>query len=250
MTAISEHRDGGLGVAATGGRVRRRFRPRWTAGHVVPVVMALLAAIFVLVGLRDRSATVLVPVASQPIPSGAQVTNADTHLTRVHRSESALLAGLMPASDLGMGWVTTARVAAGEPITLGMVSHGPAGGSGLGAMSLPVPLDRADGGAIQAGDRVDVISVLSGAASYVAQGLNVLAVSPSQTTGLLAGPSGDYWLTVAVDRATALRLAAALGAAGSSGGGADLEVVRSTSEPTPTSQSSSAQSSSSGGVGS
>lgn len=238
MTTVSEQRGTGSAGAARVGRVRRRLRHRWTAGHVVPVVLAVLAAVFVLVGLRDRAATVLVPVASETIPAGALVTSTNTHLVTVHRSESALIAGLMPSADVGTGWVTTARVPAGEPIALGDVSHSSGVATGVGSMSIPVPLNQADGGAIQVGDQVDVISVSSGTATYEAQGLNVLAVSTGQASGLLSGANNNYWITVAVDRVTALRLAAALGTSSSSGGGTALEVVRSSGEPPPAASSS------------
>lgn len=246
MTTVSEQRGTGSAGAARVGRVRRRLRHRWTAGHVVPVVLAVLAAVFALVGLRDRAATVLVPVASQPIPAGSPVTGANTHLVKVHRSDSALVADLMPSADVGTGWITTARISAGEPIALGDVSHGSGAAPGVGSMSLPVPLDRADGGAIQVGDHVDVIAVSSGTATYEAQGLNVLAVSTGQASGLLSGANNNYWITVAVDRVTALRLAAALGTSSSSGGGTALEVVRSSDEPPPAANSSNQSAPSSG----
>ena len=105
-------------------------------------------------------------------------------------------------------------------------------------MSIPVPVERADGGGIGAGDRVDVLAGDgNGGASYVAQGLMVVAVSPTRTSGVLAGASSDFWVTVAVDRATALRLTAALGASGAAPG-TSLEVVRSTGETAPAPQTS------------
>ena len=84
------------------------------------------------------------------------------------------------------------------------------------------------------GDQVDVIAGTPTGASYIAQGLTVLATSTPATTGVLAGTNTDYSITVAVDQPTALRLAAAL-AASSTSSGNTLEVIRSTGE-TPTSQ--------------
>lgn len=228
MTAVSE--AGSTSVPERRAlRGRRRLGSRWTVGHLAPVVLAVLAAVFVLAVLRERGATVLVPVASAPIPAGAAVNGSDTRLVQVHRSDAALVSGLLPRADLGAGWAAAARIAAGEPISRGAVTHETAGASGMGSMSIPVPMDRADGGAIVAGDRVDVIVSSGAGASYVAEGLTVIGVSPTETSGVLTGTTTDFYITVAVDRPTALRLAAALGASGSMGA-SGLEVVRSTGE--------------------
>ena len=219
-------------------RSRRRLGERWTLGHVAPVVLAVLAGVFVLTGLRDRSATVLVPVASEVIPAGSAVDGADIRLVRVHRSDSVVVAALLPASAVGSGWVAATRIDAGEPISRSVVSHSTVAGSGLGSMSIPVPVNQADGGAIVAGDLVDVIAPTGGGgAMYVAVGLRVLSVAPTSSSGVLAGTTSSYYIVVAVNRVTALRVTAALGAssstAGTSGG---VEVVRSTGETAPPAQ--------------
>lgn len=229
MTAVSEAGSTSATPERRALRGGRRLGSRWTVGHVAPVVLAVLAAVFVLAALRDRAAMVLVPVASAPIPAGAAVNAFDTRLVQVHRSDAALVSGLLPRGDLSAGWVAASRIDAGEPISRGALTHETAGASGLGSMSIPVPVDRADGGAIVAGDRVDVIVTSGSGASYVAQGLMVVGVAPSKTSGVLAGATSDFYITVAVDRPTALRLTAALGTTGSAGG---LEVVRSTGETT------------------
>ncbi len=59
----------------------------------------------------------------------------------------------------------------------------------------------------------------SGGAYYVAQGLRVLDVAPPSTTsGVLGGGSGSYFVVVAVNKQTALRIAAALEAQGGARG--------------------------------
>lgn len=230
MTVASE--PGSTSATATGRTLRgsRRLGSRWTVGHVAPVVLAVLAAVFVLGALRDRGAMVLVPVASAPIPAGGAVNGSDTRLVKVHRSDVGVVSGLLPGAELTAGWAVLSRIDAGEPITRGAVTHGSTAGSGLGSMSIPVPVDRADGGAIVAGDRVDVIVSSGSGALYVAQGLWVVGVSSTKTAGVLAGATGDFYITVAVDRPTALRLTAALGTSGSTGATGGLEVVRSTGE--------------------
>ena len=51
-------------------------------GHVAPAVLALFAGVFVLVALRDRSATMQVPVASVQILPGMAVNAGDTRLVK------------------------------------------------------------------------------------------------------------------------------------------------------------------------
>ena len=84
-------------------RRRRRWGERVTLGHVAPLVLAVLAAVFVLTAVRDRSATVEVPVASSPIPAGAAVNAGDTRLVKIHRADGGLRSGLLAAGDLGGG---------------------------------------------------------------------------------------------------------------------------------------------------
>jgi hypothetical protein len=230
MTVESPSRNG----AATGPGVRRRRRlgERSTLGHVAPVVLAVLAGVFVVAALGDRSAMVSMPVAARVIPAGTPVNSSDTRLVRVRQSDRALLAGMVPAAELRSGWVAAVRIGVGDPITASVVTTGPAAGSGLGSMSIPVPVDQADGGAIQVGDRVDVIApTLGGGASYVATGLRVTAVASTTTSGVLGATSASYYVVVAVNHPVALRVTAALDATGTSGSaGGGVEVVRSTGE--------------------
>ncbi|HVM00837.1 MAG TPA: hypothetical protein VM324_16225 [Egibacteraceae bacterium] len=76
-------------------------------------------------------------------------------------------------------------------------------------MSLPIDRERAAGGDLARGDRVDVVAVVEGRALYVAADLEVLAVASSRGDGALAAP-GRFFVTVAVDEPTALALARAL----------------------------------------
>jgi hypothetical protein len=220
--------DGGLLAKA---RRRRSLTGRFTWGHVLPVVLAVLAAVFAAVALGDRSSTTRVPVANGPIAAGAPVDGGDTHLVTVHAGDTSLRAGLLPAASLGEGWVAAVAINAGDPITRSEVAHAAAGGGGLGAMSIPVPVSHADGGAIVAGDQVDVIGGSAAAGpEYIAKGLKVLGVANTRVGGVLAGTTGDYYVVVAVDRATALRLSAALAASGGSSATAGIQVIRTTGE--------------------
>jgi Flp pilus assembly protein CpaB len=213
-------------------RPKARSPARLTAGSVVPVLLAVLAAAFTYEALQDRSATTSIVVAASSVPAGAPVNSKDTRAVRVHSSDAALTQGLLSPAQLGKGWVAAVALGAGQPVTMSEVEK-PSLVSTLGQMSIAVPEVQAAGGRIAAGDLVDVIATNgSGGAYYVAQGLRVLDVAPpSTTTGVLGGASGSYFVVVAVDKQTALRIAAAVG--GQEGGvaGNGIEIIRSTGEP-------------------
>lgn len=223
MTATLE-----AGPAPKTVRVKRRGR-RVTFGHIAPLLLGLLGAVFVLGALKDSSATQAVAVAKVDIALGGAVNGSDVTWVKVHRSDALGARGLLSASQLFPGQVAAVAIRAGQAITAAELS---ASGDlrGLGSMSIGVPVSRADGGAIAPGDRVDVISTVNAQATYVATDLLVLGVAQSQGNGVLgAQTSGSYYVTVAVDRATALALAAAQ-ASTSAGGSGGVEVVRSTGE--------------------
>ncbi len=212
----------------------RRVR-RLTTGSVVPVVLAVLAGGFAYEALLDRSAMSEIVVASSLVPAGTPVDSGNTRLVKVHTSDTALTHGLLAPAELEGRWIATVPVRAGEPITLSELER-PSLGPPLGEMSISVPIQQAAGGTINVGDLVDVIASTGPAgAYYVAQGLRVLSVAPTASTGdVLDGGAGSYFVVVAVGKQTALRIAAALGAQGSGGAGEDIQIVRSTDEtPTP-----------------
>jgi hypothetical protein len=93
-------------------------------------------------------------------------------------------------------------------------------------MSLAVPLTDADGGNIVTGDRVDVIVAGPQTAAYAAQDVLVLSASSSSAASLLGVPGSNYFLTLAVGKATALRIATALASSGTN----SVQVVRSNGE--------------------
>ena len=224
--------------AAWSGRRRRRLGARWTPSHVWPVLFASLAALVVVVALQDRSATVWVAVANGTIPPGSAITAADTRRVRVHRGDGALLAGLISVRAVSSSTLVAAtEIDSGDPITQSVVTRASAAGA-MGSMSIPVGVDQAAGGGIGPGDRVDVIVASAGTASYVAQGLTVLSVAPSRTTGVLADASSTgFWVVVAVDRSEALRVAAAIGDSSSAGQGG-IMVVRAGGQAAAPAQSS------------
>ena len=119
------------------------------------------------------------------------------------------------------GWVVERSIPVGGLLNRSVFVE-PGAPSGLRSMSLPIAVAHAAGGTIVAGDRIDVISVLDGSASYVATGIEVIGTS--DVDGGSFGSIGDYHIVVAVDAIQALDLAEAI----ESG---SLEMVRSTGAP-------------------
>jgi Flp pilus assembly protein CpaB len=194
-------------------------------------VLALLAGGFGYEALQDRSAMVSIPVAASPVPAGSPIDVADTKLVRVHATDRTLTRDLFDASDLHEGWDAAVRLFPGEPITLSEVAK-PSVGGALGAMSIEVPIEHAAGGSLSPGDLIDVIATDGdGGAFYVAQGIRVISVAPSPLgVGAFGATSENYFVVVAVDKRTALKISAALGDSSTGGGTGGLELVRSTRE--------------------
>jgi Flp pilus assembly protein CpaB len=181
--------------------------------------VAVLAFVLNLLALRDRDATVMVAVAARPLAVGAVLTADALRMVPVAADFEGLSSLVAEAQLATMeGWVLGRSVPPGGLIERTMLVE-PGASSGLRSMSVPVAAEHANGGSIAAGDRVDVISVVDGAASYVAVGLEVLAISERQGGSL--GGLGSSYIVVAVDEGQALRLAEAIDAG-------SIEVVRST----------------------
>jgi Flp pilus assembly protein CpaB len=220
---------GGRSAMAGVGKARRPRR--LSTASIVPLVVAVLAAGFGYEALQDRSAMTDIVVASAMVAPGAPVNSTDTRLVSVHVTDEALTRGLLSPAQMAQGWVAAVRVAAGEPITASEVAR-PATGPPMGDMSIAVPVQQAAGGTLVPGDRVDVIAASGqGGAFYVAQDLRVIEVAPSASaSGVLGGGTASYFIVVSVNKATALRLAAALGGQGGVAGNGFVQIVRSTGE--------------------
>lgn len=201
---------------------RRRWTSRLSIGHGLMLGAGLLAALLNLALLRGGDETVLVAVAVADIQPGERLT-ADLLGETELAAGSAIIDRLIPADQLDhlVGRIASARIATGEPVLRSAVSPS-AGGR---AMSVPVDPEHAVGGRLRVGDRIDVIEVQEGRAIYVATGLEVIGINESGSGGALDG-LGSYSVTVAVDDATALRLAAAIRAD-------RFELVRSTGAEPP-----------------
>jgi pilus assembly protein CpaB len=190
---------------------RRRLSDRLSLGHVIMVTAGLLAFVLVMTLLGDRAATVRVIAADREILPGSVVTPEMVREVELP-ADSELVGAIATMASIEAGDVTAGqRIGVGEPITIAALAPASAP-SGLRAMSIPIEREFAVGGALAPGDRVDVISVSGGKAGYIAVDLEILETQrASARTGALAvNAAGSYFVVVAVDDQTALRLALAI----------------------------------------
>lgn len=215
---------------------RRRARPRpFNAGYLASILSAVVAGIIILAVVQTHTATRLVPVATRAVPAGTRLTASDVHTVTMTATDANSLVGLLTPGEVP-GRVAAEPIAAGQPFTAPETRLGRPAGAGLGQMSLAVPALDADAANIAAGDFIDVISSGSTGATYVAQHVLVLSASSGSaaTSALGVGGSGSYYLILAVDKQTALRIAAAAANSGSN----SVQVILSNSEkPITTSHS-------------
>ncbi len=195
--------------AAPGGRP--------AAAHWLIAVAALVALVANYGYLKAQDRTVPAAIAAIDLPAGHQVMPADIATTNV-RVDGDLEPMLMVPEEIDGTYVTTRPVTAGTLLFRSDVDTRLPGGR---AMSFPVAPERALDGAVRIGDTIDIIHAADGDARYLLAGVDVIQVSGG-ADGRLG--SGDFVITVAVDDAEALELAAAL----SDG---EITVVRSTGAP-------------------
>jgi Flp pilus assembly protein CpaB len=174
------------------------------------VVAAIVAGVAFLVLTGDR-AGIQVAVAAQDIQPGQAFDPGLVRYIEV-RVPPSVRPRLVATADMpGLKGQTALR-----PITSGsLLEDGdfapPSQGPPRQTMSFPVDVERAVGGALRPGDRVDVIDgATSGGAqpTYALVGAEVVAVR--EGSGSAFGATGKYWVTVTVDSQSALRLAAAV----------------------------------------
>jgi pilus assembly protein CpaB len=189
-----------------------RFRrPRSPAALARRAAAAVLAVTALLLALRPDPAAEAAPplqpvvVAARSLDAGRALETGDLAVGRY--ADGAVPAGTVTEPDLLVGRVLAGAVRAGEPLTdARLVGPGLTSLLPEGEVAAPVRLaDLAVAGLVRTGDLVDVLATGpdAAAAETLASGVRVLA----------AGGSGDDptagLLMVAVDTATAARLAAA-----------------------------------------
>jgi Flp pilus assembly protein CpaB len=195
-------------------------RRRLAAGHLVMLLAGLLGVALTLAVVRRADDTVGVLVADRDLLPGHVLAGDDVRVEQVH-GDASLLAALVPAGRPVDEAVLAGAVTAGEPL-LARSLGAPARPGAARTMSFAVARARAVGGALEAGDRIDVVAAdpHGGGSWFVAGDLEVVAVAGGGG-GPLAGGADDVTVTVAVDEHAALRIAGALAVH-------DVTLVRST----------------------
>lgn len=208
--------------AGTSQPARRPVKRRLSTSHFLIGLVVVLAFVLNFLALQDRTATTLVAVADRPISAGSAFSVDSVRLVPVTAGFEGLESLVQQAqlSDFE-GWVVERSIPVGGLLNLSVFVE-PGAPSGLRSMSIPIAVAHAAGGTIVAGDRVDVISVLDGSATYVATDIEV--IGSSDVDGGSFGSVGDYHIVVAVDARQALDLAEAIELG-------SLEIIRSTGAP-------------------
>lgn len=185
-----------------------RLLGRVSTGHLLMVLAGVVAAVANYAVLTQGDARTAVLIADAEIAAGDPL-DPDALSTAEIAPADPLAEPLLVASERDHldGAVAATRIEAGEPLRRSDVQD-PAAADGKRAMSVPVDAPHAVGGALQAGDRVDVIETASGEAAYLVTDAEVLAVPEHGESGL-EGLSG-FSVTIAVAADEALRLAEAV----------------------------------------
>jgi Flp pilus assembly protein CpaB len=192
---------------------------RLSAAHLLIVLAAVLAFATNLVVLRSRDDTRPVVQVAAPIAAGEIATAGHFKVAEVDVSDD-VFAGLVHWQQAGEleGRVATRPLQPGQLLRPNDLAA-PGAPGGLLAMSIPIEPQHAVGGALVAGDRVDLVRVEDGVASYVVRDAEVLSVASGER-GSLTGTT-SFFVVIAVDSPTALRVAEAIR-------GGQIEIVRST----------------------
>jgi Flp pilus assembly protein CpaB len=174
------------------------------------IVAGLLGVVLTLSVLRSADDARAVLVAADDLVPGTVIEAGSVRTARID-ADDAVLSSLYAPDDLDAleGRVATASIAKGSLVTRDAVQSLDAGAA-VRSMSFPIPRAHALGGAVDTGDRVDILAVgPDGAdAGYVMTDVEVLAVDGGRGGPL--GTTDDVTMTIAVESEGAVRLAAAL----------------------------------------
>lgn len=197
---------------------------RLSAGHIVMIVAALLAALVNLNLLQSRDETFLVSVAAVEILPGQTISTDDFASAEI-RATGEVLSRLILFDTASQydGLIAVRPIAAGDLVAPADFQQA-AAPLEQRAMSIPVDEELAVGGSINSSDLVDIISVDDGVAHYVVVGAQVLATPARDDSNFSGG--GQWFVTVAVTGQEALEIASALDIG-------EVHVIRSTGADAP-----------------
>jgi Flp pilus assembly protein CpaB len=203
--------------------VGRGVTTRLSGGHLLMLAAGLLGAVSTFAALRAADHTTAVIVAGADLQAGDRIAADDLGVARIGGSKT-MLGRFVAESERGalLGKIVVTPLERGTPILDQYVLE-PAAPNKARAMSFSVGSDRAVAGAIEIGDRIDVLAVdRDGVVGYaLADALVMDRDRAGDGAPIRSSGSDDITLTVAVDSMGARRLAAALA-------DGDITVVRST----------------------
>jgi Flp pilus assembly protein CpaB len=200
----------------------RRWWTRLSSAHILIFSAGALAFIANLAVLRPPALPPNVAVASSDLLPGT-VFDPVRHVEYLPMTtDPELLARFVTEDTVSnlAGRVLAGRVDEGEALSFSNLVEA-ATDDGRRIMSLPIERERAAGGTLSVGDRIDVIAVEAGVARYVVSGVEVVAVP--DTKGSFTG-SSSYHVVLAVDAVSALELSVVMETA-------TIQVIRSTGSP-------------------
>lgn len=203
---------------------RRGIFSRLSTGHVIMILAGAVAVVANLAVLSARDDVFSIATAATEIRQGKLITASDFETVDVNVDDETLRDLVLEADVAALEGKIAART-----IPAGALVHPDDFRSAsapleLRAMSIPVNRQDAVGGDLAVGDLVDVIAVSDGVSEYITTAAEVLAVPEAATAGIAGGTT--FYVTVAVDADTALRLALALDSAA-------VSIVRSTGASEP-----------------
>ncbi len=197
---------------------KRGMLSRLSSGHVIMILAGLLAALLNFTLLQQREEVFQVVVTSRQLLPGQTVVLDDFTYAEIRADQDLLDTFVLSTAVSTLeGQVAVRSIPTGIAVASGDFSPA-AAPLEQRAMSVAVDSDRAVNGSLTTNDIVDIILVDDGRASYVALGIEVLAV-PGPQEGFAS--TASYAVTISVDDETALRVASALDIG-------ELHLVRST----------------------
>ena len=182
----------------------------------------LLGAVGTIAVLRGGDDPSKIVVAADDLQAGERIERDHLAIALVD-ARGAVANHFVPADDLDsiVGRVVTAPIAADSPVLREVVRPAAAPGRAR-AMSFSIAADRAVGGDLEVGDRIDVLAVdRDGTVGYALVDALVMVRADRDDDAPLRGGSDEITVTVAVDAAGAARLATAIA-------DGDVTVVRAT----------------------
>lgn len=183
-------------------------RRRPSTSHILIALAVILAFGFNYLALQNRDATTLVAVADTDLLAGGVLATSHVRLAEVN-ADFAGIDGLIAETDLPgfAGWILIRSIKEGDVIDKTSMVE-PATFTGMRVMSVPVEPEHAAGGTLTSGDRVDVISVSEGEATFIATDVEV--VDSADTESSTFAGAGSYYVILAVEADQALALALAV----------------------------------------